>query len=105
MEFAEHQQKRLATLQPLVQATSFSKSVAVRAAASGLVMKHFVLSYKRSGEPAISRLMKEQVGGKKRVTVSRKIILAVAEHLAKNQQQPNCKERPVAQCFTCLCAP
>ena len=79
MEFAEHQQKRLATLQPLVQAKCFSKSVAVRAAASGLVMKHFVLSYKRSGEPAISRLMKEQVGGKKRVTVSRKIILVVAE--------------------------
>ena len=58
-------------------------------------MKNFVLSYKRSGESASSRLMKEQVGGKKRVTASRKIILAVVEHLAKNQQQPNCTHRKI----------
>ena len=73
MEFAEHQQKRLTNLQPLVQVKYFSKSVAMRAAANGLVMKHFVFAHKRSSEPAISRLMKEQVGGKKRVTALKEL--------------------------------
>ena len=78
MEFAEHQLTWLATLRPLIQAKCFSKSVAGLAADSGLVMKlrAFVLAYKRSGEPAISRPMKELVGGKKQVTASRKIIIS-----------------------------
>ena len=68
------------TLQPVVGAKKLSRSMAHKAAASGLALCHVRLAFERNGRDGVSSLFREKKDGCIRVTASKKIVESVCSY-------------------------
>ena len=80
--FLEERDENLLTFKPLIDLKVISKSMAEKAASSGLKYRHLQLAYMRQGDSGLKSVLGEKFGGKVRVTKNARILTTLVGHFS-----------------------
>lgn len=78
--FVEERDKNIQTFKPLLELNAISKSMAEKAASSGLTYRHLQIAFMRQGDSGLKLVLGEKFGGKVRVTKNARIVSSIIDH-------------------------